>query len=93
MNRPLLQSTAFVGSVQRLLKRSPQFADAVQAAMELLSENAAHPTLKIHKLKGDLSDRYAISVAYDLRIVFRFVQDEGEEAIMLMSIGTHDDVY
>jgi len=30
---------------------------------------------------------------YDLRIVFEFVQQGGAEAILLLSIGTHDEVY
>jgi mRNA-degrading endonuclease YafQ of YafQ-DinJ toxin-antitoxin module len=36
---------------------------------------------------------WASSAAYDLRIVFEFVQHEEAEAILLLSAGTHDEVY
>ncbi len=46
-----------------------------------------------HKLKGDLAENWACSVGYDLRIIFKFVEHEGAEAILLQTIGTHDEVY
>jgi len=48
--------------------------------------------LKTHKLKGELAGSWACSAGYDLRIVFEFVQHEGNEAILLQTIGTHDEV-
>jgi len=49
--------------------------------------------LKTHKLKGDLQGSWACSGGYDLRIVFEFVQYQGSEAILLESIGTHEEAY
>ncbi|MEK7813572.1 MAG: plasmid stabilization protein, partial [Candidatus Desantisbacteria bacterium] len=46
-----------------------------------------------HKLKGDLEGSWACSISYDLRAVFKFVQYEESEAILLETIGTHDEVY
>ena len=56
-------------------------------------ENAFHPSLKTHKLKGDHAGSWSCSAGYDLRIVFEFVKDDENEAILLQSIGTHDEVY
>jgi mRNA interferase YafQ len=36
---------------------------------------------------------WACSAGYDMRIVFEFVQYEGAEAILLQTVGTHDEVY
>ena len=36
---------------------------------------------------------YACSAGYDVRIVFEFFRHKGAEAIQLVTIGTHDDVY
>ena len=38
---------------------------------------------------------WACSAGYDLRLLFEFVQQEqeGMEAIFLLTIGTHDEVY
>jgi len=59
----------------------------------LLAEDAFHPQLRTHKLKGNLVGSWACSAGYDLRVVFQFVQHQGAEAILLESLGTHDAVY
>jgi mRNA-degrading endonuclease YafQ of YafQ-DinJ toxin-antitoxin module len=61
--------------------------------LESLAEDAFHAALKTHKLKGELAGSWACSAGYDLRIVFEFVQHEGAEAILLKTVGTHDEVY
>ena len=93
MKRLLLRSSSFVAAAKSLLKKRPQNAVDVQSALELLASDAFHPRLKTHKLKGELQGFWACGAGYDLRIVFRFVQHQGAEAILLESIGTHDEVY
>ena len=93
MKRVLLKSAAFVRAARRLAKKNPEVASVLQAALNSLAEDAFHPSLKTHKLKGELVGSWASSGGYDLRIVFEFVQHEGTEAIQLQSVGTHDEVY
>ena len=93
MKRPLLKSSVFIRSAKRIVKKRPHLAKEIQGTLELLSEDAFHPRLKTHKLKGNLEGSWACSVSYDLRIVFEFVQYEGTEAILLETVGTHDQVY
>ena len=92
MRRLLLQSAAFVRAARRLVKKNPEAAPLLQAALESLAEDAFLPALKTHKLKGELAGSWACSAGYDLRIVFEFVQHEGAEAILLQTVGTHDEV-
>lgn len=54
-----------------------------------MSQGINHPSLKLHKLKGELNEYYAISVEYDLRIILEISSDK----ITLINIGPHDDVY
>jgi mRNA-degrading endonuclease YafQ of YafQ-DinJ toxin-antitoxin module len=61
--------------------------------LEFLAEDAFYPQLRTHKLKGKLKGSWACSAGYNLRIVFKFVQHEGAEAILLETVGTHDEVY
>jgi addiction module RelE/StbE family toxin len=93
MRRELLRSSAFVRAARRLLKKYPQSADDLREALEWLAADAFDPRLKTHKLKGDLAGSWACSAGYDLRIVFQFVQHDGREAILLQSVGTHEEVY
>lgn len=93
MKRVLLPSSAFVRSARRLAKRHPAVADDLQAALELLAEDAHHPALRTHKLKGKLAKSWACSAGYDLRIVFQSVKHGSQEAVALEAVGTHDEVY
>ena len=93
MRRLLLRSPAFARDLRAWLKSHPGTADALQAALEQLSADAAHPSLRTHKLRGALSGYWACSAGYDLRVVFEYVQHEKAEAILLLALGTHDEVY
>lgn len=93
MRRELLRSPAFARDLRAWLKSRPAAAGAIGAALQQLSEDAFHPSLRTHKLRGALAGRWACGAGYDLRIVFEFVQREEGEAILLLALGTHDEVY
>jgi len=76
-----------------MTKRDPASASAIQTVLELLADDAFHPQLRTHKLKGTLDGSWACSVGYDLRIIFSFVRHEDAEAVLLAGLGTHDEVY
>jgi addiction module RelE/StbE family toxin len=93
MSRLLLQSNSFIQAARRIVKKYPQIKEVLNVCLELLAKDAFYPQLKTHKLKGDLDGCWACSISYELRIVFKFVQYEGSEAILLETVGTHDEVY
>jgi len=93
VKRDLLRSSAFVKAARRLVNRNPGVADDLRVTLELLTKDAFHPQLRTHKLKGPLADSWACSISYDLRLVFAFVESEGKEAILLLTVGTHEEVY
>ena len=51
--------------------------------------------LGTHKLEGKLVGLRACSCGYDCRIVFSIEKDEENEreVIILLDVGTHDEVY
>ena len=93
MKRLLLPSTAFIRSARRFARKHPHTALELEQILALLAEDAFHPQLKTHKLKGKLIGSWACSAGYDLRVVFQFVKHKKQEAILLESFGTHDEVY
>jgi addiction module RelE/StbE family toxin len=93
VNRELIRTGAFIRALRRFLKRRPQAAAQVETTLQLLSEDAFDPRLKTHKLSGELEGVWACSAGYDLRILFEFVEHEGAEAVLLLTMGTHDEVY
>jgi mRNA-degrading endonuclease YafQ of YafQ-DinJ toxin-antitoxin module len=68
-------------------------AASLEATLEQLSADAMHPSLRTHKLRGPLAGCWACSASYDLRVVFEYVQHDEAEAILLLALGTHDQVY
>ena len=90
MNRELIPTTAFTRAVRKYLKRHPQAAERINLTLQALSEDAFTPRLRTHKLKGELDGVWACTAGYDCRILFEFVTNDNTEAILLLSIGTHD---
>lgn len=82
-------------SVKRVVKRRATLRNDIEQTLKLLARDTFAASLETHKLKGKLAGYWACSVGYDLRIVFDFIQIEGEQeaGIKLLEIGTHDEVY
>ena len=93
--KTLVWSTSFVRAYKRIVRRDPELRDRVVHALEQLTQDPFHPTLHTHKLKGELAGAWACTVDYDNRILFEFAQspESGEEKILLLTVGTHDEVY
>lgn len=93
--RRLIWTKTFTKGIRRVIKRKPSLRSEVERTLNLLGQDVFEPSLETHKLKGNLAGRWACTVERDLRIVFRFVQIEGEQeaVIQLIRIGTHDEVY
>jgi len=51
--------------------------------------------LSTHKLSGKLDGLQSCSCGYDCRVVFSIEQDidSDSEVIVLLDVGTHDEVY
>jgi mRNA-degrading endonuclease YafQ of YafQ-DinJ toxin-antitoxin module len=62
----------------------------IQEKLELFVKEPFHPTLKNHKLSGNLKGLNAIYIEYDCRLVFHMLS---EDEALLTNIGSHDEVY
>jgi len=58
-----------------------------------MSENPYNIKQKTHKLHGILKGLLASSIDYEFRIIFSIKNIDGEDYIVLIDIGTHDEVY
>jgi mRNA-degrading endonuclease YafQ of YafQ-DinJ toxin-antitoxin module len=93
--RTLVWGTSFVRAVNRTVRKYPTLKQDIEETLSRLQENPFAPQLATHKLRGKLAGSWACSVGYDLRLVFDFVQSasQPEDDILLLGIGTHDEVY
>ncbi len=79
----------FLRGAKKLLKKNPKLKKAYEELYVKLSNNPFDPTLHTHPLSGNLKGKYACSLTYELRVVFRLYDD----IVHLLDIGSHDEVY
>jgi addiction module RelE/StbE family toxin len=90
----LVWSAGFVRKFKRLTKKNPQLRSQIEKALQFLAEDPFDSSLHTHKLKGNLDGVWSCSIDYDNRILFEFVENpDSEEEILLLTLGSHDDVY
>jgi mRNA-degrading endonuclease YafQ of YafQ-DinJ toxin-antitoxin module len=85
----------FERAFRRLTAKNPALQSPIETTLQRLAENLADPRLKTHRLSGQLAGLFASSVAYDCRIVFSKQKHPktGAETLLLINIGTHEEVY
>ena len=93
MKRTLAWEKSFTRSLKKISKRNSSLEEKIYTTLDLLSENPFNPRLDTHKLHGVLQGLWACSVEYDCRIVFAQEKRRSEDCIVLIDIGTHDEVY
>ena len=93
--RRIAWSASFTRAYRRLARRDPRLHAKVERTLRRLVEDPFHATLHTHKLKGNLAGSWACTVEYDNRIIFEFGSnpETGEEELLLITMGSHDEVY
>ena len=93
--RKLFWDKSFRRAFKRRTRKNASLQYDILNVIENLTKDPFEPKLKTHKLKGQLKGLWACWVEYDCRIVFAFEKDphSQHDAIVLIDIGTHDEVY
>jgi addiction module RelE/StbE family toxin len=93
--KSLVFASSFKRSYKATIRRRPELQSKIQDTLKRLSNDPFNASLRTHKLKGRLAGAWSCSVEYDCRIIFDFVEDSTSdtEEILLIDIGTHDEVY
>jgi addiction module RelE/StbE family toxin len=79
----------FIRKANKLIKNSPAIDEKLSEVLKLLQNDPFSTVLKTHALTGRHQNKYACSLTYSLRIVFRLYDD----IVHLLDIGSHDEVY
>ena len=85
----LVLSKPFLKSYKSL---SPTAKERTDAALALFQQDPFHRDLRNHELKGKLKGFRSISAGFDLRVVFT-PDDESYAVVVLVKVGTHNQVY
>ncbi|MEP7171130.1 MAG: type II toxin-antitoxin system mRNA interferase toxin, RelE/StbE family [Bacteroidota bacterium] len=87
----LIWDSAFKHAYKKRVSSNDQLKKKFWDALEIFTDDPFDSQLKAHQLTGRLNGLWALSVDYDCRIVFKFVKDTSE--VLLIDIGSHDEVY
>ena len=92
--RELVLTPKFKRAFSKFVKRNPQLEIRIIQTLQLMQEDIFAVQLSTHSLQGKLLGIKACSCGYDCRILFTIeVAQDKTEAIILINIGTHDEVY
>ena len=91
MSYKITRTDKYFKKLIKLLKKNPTMQGKYFKTIKLLETNPHHPSLRLHKLQGNLKEYYSVSINLQYRIVLDFIVTEKE--IILFDIGTHGEVY
>lgn len=96
LQRKLVITKAFEKSYKKFTSTNASLKQSIAKSLAKLEADASDPSLRTHKLSGKLAAYLACSCGYDCRIIFTIEKDPSNQSlenIVLLDIGTHDDVY
>jgi mRNA interferase YafQ len=93
--KKLVSTPKFEKSFLKFVRRNRSLQQKIENSLTQLADDAFAANLGTHKLTGKLAGTLACSCGYDCRILFKFDLDDEtqEEVILLLDVGTHDEVY
>lgn len=91
----IVVSNKFKRSFRKFTRRNTKLQIKIEEIISKLAEDVFDSSLGTHKLEGKLADLLACFCGYDCRIVFAIETDKetDEKVIVLLDVGTHDEVY
>ena len=87
----LVWDNSFKRSYKKRVGHNNQLKKKFWETLGLFTSNPFDTRLKTHKLTGKLDGLWSFTIDYDCRIIFKFLKTAGE--VLLIDIGTHDEVY
>ncbi len=81
-------SSIFEKKLKTINHKDKKLSIKIQKQLKLFQLNPHHPSLQLHKLKGDLKNVWSISVTISFRLLF--VEDNDR---YFFDMGEHDEIY
>lgn len=93
--RKLVITSSFRRAYRKQVNKNRTLQPRLDDTLQQMQQDLFAPALSTHKLSGKLQGLWASACGYDCRIVFSLEIDKanGQEVILLIDIGTHNEVY
>lgn len=75
----------------RFLRRHPELRQQYLKTLQVLQAKPAHPSLRLHPLRGMLDGLHSVSINLSYRITLELLIQDGK--IIPVNVGDHDAVY
>jgi mRNA-degrading endonuclease YafQ of YafQ-DinJ toxin-antitoxin module len=75
----------------QFLKRHPDLRQQYLKTLQVLEANPAHPSLRLHPLRGKLDALHSVSINLSYRITLELLIQDGK--IIPVNVGDHDALY
>lgn len=73
----------------KIKNKDIKFTHLIEKKLILFKNDIYHPSLRRHKLSGELDNLWSISINKSIRMVYLELENE----FYFVDIGTHDQVY
>ena len=90
MNK-IIYTDNYIKKAKKFAKKHPELLSQYEKTLKLLELHPFHPSLRLHKLTGKLSELYSVSINMTYRISIDFIIDD--KKIIPINVGKHDEVY
>lgn len=91
MSYRLIFTESYEKIEKRFLRRHPDLVNRYAKTLALLENDPFHPSLRLHPLQGRLAGLHSVSINMQYRITLELEFREHE--VILVSVGTHGEVY
>ena len=91
MSFRILYTPGYNRRAARFLKKHPELLPHYEKTLKLLEIDPFHPSLRLHRLKGPLTELHSASINISYRVTLELVLQDRQ--IIPVDIGSHDEVY
>ena len=91
----LVLTPHFKRAFRRFVRHNPRLQIRIENTLKAMENDLSTVQLEMHNLTGKLHGLKACSCGYDCRIIFCLEKypNEENEVIILLNIGSHNEVY
>lgn len=91
MNYLIIYTPGYNKRAARFIRKHPELIPQYEKTLKLLEIDPFHPSLRLHRLQGRLSELHSVSINISYRITLELVIQDHE--IIPVDVGSHDEVY
>ncbi len=87
----IIYPQSYIKRATAFARKHPDLLQQYEKTLLLLELNPFHPSLRLHPFSGKLHGLHSVSITTRYRITLELIIHE--QSVILVNVGTHDQVY